>query len=441
MTKPYDILVAGADEASLCAAAAAALHGARAALLAPSEIAKSACASCLAVPNFVWRRFDLHEYGLTLEPVSARVTFTNDNKTVSSYASARQSQTAFAKDKSGDYLIWESFVEEMRALGETAPFAKVMDGGVCDSAALGAIFADARSLAALERATESCTATLDDYLTDVHLKTHVAAHALGRAGLGGREAGSAIMLPEFFDEDAWPCRVAKNSPSLASVLEKVCDKNGVERLAGRLVAIGAEEGKYRAVVASDNQIINTQLVFFASPDAALAAGARPALSMRGGANATAMLRIKLKHPIAPPAGDKKSTFQIADDLGELQCARDAAADGRLPDRPPVAFEFAGPREILARTSYCPASFRDGDAARGWTGQDRQAIAARMKDRLVERIDGLAGNISKTEVRVIGGGEPGHYARIRESEHVIMQPHRHNAIAAAVILVDKALEDV
>ena len=80
MTKAYDIIVIGDDEASLCAAAAAAQHGVHVAILSPPRKAMhSSQASFVAVPNFVWRRFDLHDYGLALEPASARVTLTNDN--------------------------------------------------------------------------------------------------------------------------------------------------------------------------------------------------------------------------------------------------------------------------------------------------------------------------------------------------------------------------
>jgi phytoene dehydrogenase-like protein len=389
-------------------------------------------------PNFVWRRFDLQDYGLALEPVSARITLTGEGESITSFASSRQSQMAFAARGLGDHLIWEAFSKDMAALNKIAPLSEIMNGGAPHGAVLAEIFKNPKRLAALEQVTNSCAAVLEDYLTDGALKTHLAAHALSHTGLGGREAGSAIVLPEFFDEDSWPVRIARDSPSLKAVLEKLCEKTGVEKLDGKILSIEESDGKRRAIAVSDGQIISAQFVFFATPEAALAVGVRPALSVYGGANAAAIMRLTLKEKTAPPAGDQKALFQIAENMKELQEARDAAADGRLPDKPPLEFEFAATGDIIARTSYCPAAFRDKDEWRGWTGQDRQAMAARMKDRLAGAVDGLAGKIAKTEMRIVGGGEPDAFARVRESDFIIIQPHRHNAIAASVRRIDEAL---
>lgn len=443
MTATFDFLVAGEDEASLAAAAAAAKAGARAALLRRSRRpTRAPRASFPAVPNFVWRRFDLHEYGLSLEPASARVTLAADGA-VTTFARPRETQHALAEADMPDHLLWTAFAEDMNVLSEAEIYGDALvDASPGPAGAFAALFRDSRSLSALGQLTGPASEMLDDYFSDENLKTHVGVQALARAGLGGREGGSALALPEFFAEDAWPARVAEGGPSLLSVLEKVCERAGVTMLEGSLLEIVDEGGKHRSVVLTGDQKVKTRFVFFASPEAAAAAGARSALSPLGvGRHATAVMRLSLKNGVKPPAGDEKAVFQIADDFAELQAARDAAADGRLPERPPVEFEFAANGDIIARTAYCPAAFREEDGARGWTGQDRQVIAARMKERLTSRIDGLAGQVVKTEVGVIGAVDPEHEARLPDDENILVQSSRHNAVAAAVRLIDKALKNV
>lgn len=442
MTATFDFLVAGEDEASLAAAAAAAQAGARSALLRrPKRPTRAPSASFPSVPNFVWRRFDLQEYGLTLEPASARVTLAPGGA-VATYARARETERALAEAGSADYLMWAAFANDMTAFNEAQIYNEALgDASPNRAEAFAALFRDSRSLSALGQLAGPAAAMLDDYFSDETMKIHVGAQALARAGLGGREAGSALALPEFLAEDAWPARIAAG-PSLLSVFEKVCDKAGVEKLEGRILEITDEGGKYRNVVLTGDQKIKTQFIFFASPEAAASAGARSALSPLGaGRHATAVMRLALKNGVKPPAGDEKAVFQIADDFAELQAARDAAAAGRLPERPPVEFEFAANGDIIARTAYCPAVFREEDGERGWTGQDRQAIAARMKERLASRIDGLSGKIVKTEVGIIGAGDPENDVRLSDDENIIIQTSRCNAIAAAVRLVDRALQNV
>lgn len=439
MTATVDFLVAGDDEASLAAAAAAAKSGARVALLRPPKRGpRIPPASFSAVPNFIWRRFDLHEYGLSLEPASARVTLAA-RQAVTTFAGVRRTQASLADAGVGDHLLWTAFVEDMAGLEEAAVMNGAAAGASNGADAFPSLFHDARRLSALAKLTDSCESLLGDYFCDADLKTHVGAHALSRAGLGGREAGSALALPEFFAEDAWPVRIAEGGPSLRAVLEKVCAQCGVTMLEGALLDIAAD-GDRRSVTLTGDQRIKTQFIFFATPEAAQAAGAATSsLSPLGlGGQATAVMRLTLKEELRPPAGDDKAVFQIADDFAELQTARDAAADGRLPERPPVEFEITADGDIIARTAYCPAAFRTEDGLRGWTGQDRQAIAARMKERLASRLDGLAGKIVKTEVKIIGADETVRDARLPDDENIIIQPNRHNAVAAAVRLVDKAL---
>ena len=222
MTATFDLLVIGADEASLAAAAVAARSGVAVALLrSPKQ--KTRVVSFCDIPNFVWRRLDLHEYGLIVEPVSSRVTLTPDGERLTTYKNLNETKSTLAKSGGDDHLLWPSFVDEMKnldtvyGLQETAANAHI-NGGEPFSLFNG----DVRSLKSLTHAVSNCNTLLDDYFQDEALKTHVAAHALSSMGLGGNEPGSALALAEFFDDHAWRVRPDEDSPSLLSTLETVC---------------------------------------------------------------------------------------------------------------------------------------------------------------------------------------------------------------------------
>ncbi len=442
MTATVDFLMAGDDEACLAAAAAAAKSGARTALLRPPKRGpRIASTTHCAVPNFVWRRFDLHEYGLSLEPASARVTLTASDEAVSTFARPRETEETLAEAGVADHLLWTAFSDDMAGFSACPVLNGGLAGARSGGAALAALFRDARTRSAFGQLAGSCGVLLDDYFSDAKLKTHVAAHALSRAGLGGGEDGSAMALPELFAEDAWPVRIADGGPPLYETLERVCRNFGVTMREGRVLEVAAEDAKHRLVSISGDEKIKTRYLFFATPEAAAAAGARCNHSPLGvGGAATAVMRLTLKDRAVPAAGDEKAVFQIADDIAELQTARDEAADGRLPEQPPVEFEFTEKGDIIARTAYCPAVFREENGLRGWTGQDRQAIAARMKERLASRLEGLSQKVVKTEVAILGAGDPERKTRLAEDENIIVQPNRAGAIGAAVKLVDKVVRN-
>ncbi len=449
MTAIFDLTVIGADEASFSAAAVAARAGASVAIICPRK-RKNMTASFCDMPNFVWRRLDLHEYGLSLERISARVTLGPDGATVITYEGARETKAALVKSGHADYLLWTDFVDEMKALeaGRKLRDAAIAAPGNGD-AGFSLFSGGVRECATLGQATSSCTAALDDYLGDDALKTHIAAHALGPSGLGGAEPGSALALSEFFDEHAWRVRPDESGPSLLSTLETACKDCGVEFFTKDIAEIARDSARQVVVSLVDGEKIKARYVLFASPGAAQKTGMRASVCpLAGHGAATAVLRITLKRPMPPVASDDKAVFQILDDAGDLQVARDAALDGRLPESLPVEFEYAANGDIIVRTSYCPASFRDDDGWREWTGQDRQAAARRMTDQLASRIPELSANVRKTKIEIIGAASPDRapvfagpgfvgqgWAGI---ENVIVQPNRHNAVAAAVRLVDRIL---
>lgn len=444
MNGQFDFLIVGDDEASLVAAAAAAKAGARVGLLAPADRRKRARAAAPAIPNFVWRRLDLQDYDLTLEPVSARITLFSDGEPISSFANARETAEALAESDSPDHLIWRDFLDDMAALAADhvygpSGFARAVNGSGApspDSKTFAALLSDPAALDRAARLFGPCTDILEDYFSDARLKTHLAAHALGGVGRGEREAGSAALLTELLDPDAWRVRTPKDGPALSVVLEQVCQDAGVEISADKPTQIvGA--GKFATVSFGEEEKARVKHIFFATPDAARLAGAA---DRRGGlgqaAHADFIVRFRLNEGAEPPCGDARAIFQIIDDREDLQAARDAALQGRLFDNLPVEFEFASNGEVIARSSFLPAAFYEEGEWRGWTGQDRQAVAAIIKDRLASRMPGFASLIRRTETEL--GAPPVGASIFAGCDRVIVQPRRHNAISAAVKLIDQVM---
>ena len=233
MTATFDVLVVGSDEASLCAAACAARGGARVGLLRQKQTGKNpSIASIAAVPNAVWRRLDLQDFGISLDPVSAQATLLPDEKTVVTYDSARKTGDVLAAEGVDDHLLWSAFLDDMKQLKRTARLDDMMTTSVNGAAPLVSLLEDTQRLSAIAQVTGSCTAQLDDYFSDPSLKAHLAAHAMGRVGLGGKELGAALERAEAVDETAWRVRAHGGNKPLFSALEKVCGESGVEFFEG-----------------------------------------------------------------------------------------------------------------------------------------------------------------------------------------------------------------
>ena len=439
MTALFDFLVIGDDAPSLCAAACAARAGALVALARPPEPGGAVSSvSVPNIPNAVWRRLDLHEYGLTVEPVSARVTLLENGAPVVTHADRRETGAALAAAGIDDYSLWPDFIAELESLERDDFIAAGASGAPLDAArALTRLLTDVSALDRAAQLSGTCRALLDDVFGEACLKDHTAAHALAPHGLGGAEAGSAIALADGMKDDAWRMRVDGGPASLHAALLKACEQAGVQIFIGEVRPAPAENGKSQTVVVGDQEKLKTRFIFFASPAAAMEAGAgrcAPGAALSGG-GAVAAMRIRLAETVDAPAHDKGAVFQIIDDSAELEQARDMMVSGRLPEKIPVEFEFTPEGDIVARTSYCPAQFSEDGEERGWTSQDRQAVAARIKERLLSRMPGLAEAVRGTRISVSAPPPNGGFA---QSDRIIVQPNGHNPIGAAVSLIDRVM---
>ncbi|MEZ5894336.1 MAG: hypothetical protein R3C58_14480 [Parvularculaceae bacterium] len=447
MTGQFDILVIGDDEAALCAAAAAAKAGARTGLVRQEDRRrKLSPGSAPAVPNFVWRRLDLQDYDLVLEPASARVTLFKDKEPLATYANPRETADALAATGVDDSLLWRDFISDAAAIADDNYLASsYLNGAVESGKSFASFISDPSALDRASRFFGPCADLLGDYFTDDRLMTHVAAHALGPGGYGDREIGSTAAVVSFFSEESWRVRTPKDAQSLRAVLELVCQNAGVEMLSGAVRDVASVNGKPSMLTVGDVEKIRVKYIFFATPDAASEAGA---LHNHGSApgeraeHATLTMRFRLSEPIDPPTGDDKAVFQIIDSHDDIQGARDAAVLGKLYEKPPIEFEFTAAGEIVARTAYLPGAFYEDGEWRGWTGQDRQAAAALIKERISSRLPEFSARVRRTESEL---SAPVNSRSLRpdrapfaKCDCVIVQPQRHNAIGAAVRLIDKVL---
>ncbi|MEO1135193.1 MAG: hypothetical protein AAFW68_01120 [Pseudomonadota bacterium] len=443
MNGQFDFLIIGGDEASLAAAAAAVKAGARVALSRPVERKKRSPAASPTIPNFVWRRLELQDYDLTVEPVSARITLFADAPPMTTLRGVRETADTLAADGINDHLLWRDFAADMTGLADDGFITEaVAKGKKANGKSLAAMLGDPVALDKAARFHGSSRAMLEDYFEEGRLKTHVAAHALSVSGLGDTETGSASALAELLDPDAWRYRTPKDGPSLRAVLECVCQDAGVDFAPPKVISAVVQNAKVAVVEFSGEEKIKASHILFATPDAALAAGAAKGHGdgARGGlgnaGRAQFRVRFRLAEGAEPPAGDRKAIFQIIDHAADLQDARDAAIQGRLFDRLPVEFEFAPNGELLARSTYLPAAFHEDGEWRGWTGQDRQAVSSIIKERLSSRMPGFASLIRRMETEVVAppyGASP-----FDGCDRVMIQPRRHDAISAAVKLIDEVM---
>ncbi len=431
MAATFDVIVIGDDAPSLCAAAAAAQAGANTALAATGAVTYGGPSVC-DIPNFVWRRLDLQAFGLETEPVSARITLFADGKSTVTHRMPDDTIEALRECDPDAAAIWPAMTDEMRALGES-DFTAAAGG----KAPALATLVSARAFADLGLLTGSGAELVEDYVNGGPLNTHINAHALAPFGLGGDEAGSAVALPDFFDENAWRVRAKSGARSIIGALRKACEHHGVEPAAAGIDLAIADGARHNNIIFNNGEKIRARHIFFACPDAAEAAGYDGGESHAPVNGAHAVMRIKLRDRVEPPAGDPGALFQIVDRTGEMKKARDAAIMGRICDALPVQFEFTDKGDIIARSAYIPMRLQEEGEWRDWTGQDRQLLASTIVNRLASRINGLHEQVKKTDLKIVTRNSVGE-RKFAGAQNVTLQPRRHNAIAAAVALIDTVL---
>ncbi|MBB5519358.1 hypothetical protein [Amphiplicatus metriothermophilus] len=403
--RQFDLVIVGADAPGLAAAACAARRRAdielRVAVVRTGD-EPSHGASAPGVPDFVWRQLDLHRTALQARPVEALVSVFEDGRMLATSRNGQRMKQILDEACGGIHNLYTDFSAEMRRLWNRAD--EIMHGEAARpfGGALLAALASEDSTALALSMTQDCEALLDDYFSDEAFKTHLTSVALMPFGLGGDEPGSALALAAANAPAAWRLRAGDREPSLVKVLEDVCKAASVAIIDGAVRDIEAPDDKTRHVILSDGEALRTPIVMASRAMSEIAArlGAASAASTPMGRRegACAEARVKLARPADPPGGSTAAIFYAAGSIDALQAARDAALVGRLPDDPPIYFEFVRD-EIHVRAPYCPAVFYTDDQPRDWSEQDRQALGRQLARRLSKLLNGAAHDVRRVDVKV------------------------------------------
>ena len=394
--RQFDLVVFGAEPAGLAAAACAARGGAKCAVI-KTGFESSYSGSAPPVPNFVWRKLELHESGLKVSPVDAYVSLFEDGETIATFADDRRTQEQMLTAHPSDGALWMDFQAEM---------ARKRDDCGDENSQFVASLAGGEALTLDSGATEAASDLLSDYFESDAVKTHLASVAMLAFGLGGEEPGSGSALASVSDKTAW--RV-NDGEILAMTLERVCERAGVERFASAVRRIEQHDPRTIDIDFELGDDIRTRAFMASSARVARAAGLR----VKGGGTplddmetAEALISVKLEDTPKPPDGAETGEtviYYIAESEKELRDARDAVLEGRTPDTPPMTFELSD-KEIIVRAPYCPRVLSTEDGPREWTGQDRQALGRQVVSRLGKYLNGALPMVQRTDVKLFGVAE-------------------------------------
>lgn len=366
-----DLLVFGADAAGFAAAACAARSGAKVALV-PTGGERAEDGLAVEPPNFVWRLLDLHQYALRFDDPAAETSTLADGSAVTTLPDAQRTADALAGRAASLEHLWPAFVAGME---KTAPHPGALAPTRFDAA----------------------NDALDDYFDDEALKTHLVNALVSPFGLAGDEAGSAQALQAAA---LWGRRRALRR-TLAETLRGAALNAGVDIREDAIASVERIDGKHwKAILQSSGEIrardamASSALLGEAAGLRVVAAGSP--LLRRAGAEAT----IRIRYDKRPKLGgrDVHARYHTAAARRQILSARNAMAEGRLPDDPPMTIEFSG-KDVIVRAPYCPARIHDNGAMRDWTGQDRQILGRQAVDQ-VERLFGDIGVAREIDV-IIG----------------------------------------
>ncbi|MEM9705087.1 MAG: hypothetical protein AAF850_03310 [Pseudomonadota bacterium] len=397
--RQFDLVVIGAEPCGLVAAACAAREGAACAII-ETGLEAPLGPSAPAIPNFVWRRLDLHETALTVEPVSAYVSLFKNGDKFATYKNDRRTAEAVRSQDPGDGALWEDFVGEMRSHTERSlSFRDFLVDGETAGAAQTAHTPHLMTDAAM---TDALVTVLNDYFQNDTLKAHLAAIAGAAFAIGGEEPGSRLAASSICGDDAW--RI-KNAQALSETLDHLCASLGVARIMSPIESIDRQDPRTFIIDLSDGDEVRTGALMASSSRIARAAGLQidgDPSPIFADENVEAVVTFTLSSDAEPPAQDiagDSAIYYIAENPDEVRAARDAVLEGRTPDNPPLVIEFAG-REVVVRAPYCPRMLASDEGSREWTGQDRQLLGARVAQRLAEYLNGALDGIETTDVRLL-----------------------------------------
>ncbi|MEM6415745.1 MAG: hypothetical protein AAF720_13935 [Pseudomonadota bacterium] len=382
----FDLAILGADVAGLAAAGCAAVEGASVLLVktgaeAPLDFAGP------GIPNAVWRLLGLEKVTTDRPKIAKTKTLTplKDNK---------------IKEVFELHATRNDVIQSLKSIcPDTAERWADFEGELSSLTVSPASLLHSHQHTLYGSTLDTLNEYLDDCFDHEPLKTHLAAQSLLALGLAGDEPGSAGALAAL-SKHAWPTNYGQNGHSFFDDFEKAVLETGVVLAQGGVEEVASTKPHSFDIKLRPGDTFTTKAVMASGVGVARASGffantARSPLSRYSGSSA--FIRIKFDdYPETDILKDDERIF-ILENRQELAAARDAMAEGRIPENLPLTVEV-NQRTMTAFTSFCPDQLIDDDGSRPWSDQDRQALGRLVYDRIKEHLN-IRGRPSSIDVRI------------------------------------------
>ncbi|MEM8987674.1 MAG: hypothetical protein AAGC95_13230 [Pseudomonadota bacterium] len=398
----YDVLILSDDAPSLTAAAYFAKAGLSVAVYSvfgATPAAADETALQPAVPAVVWRHLNLQAAGLALTPVDARVVLQPEAAPLMFFRTGQHGLPSVSPE---DASVWPDFVRDVRRIG--ADLIAMRDaetvkgsgrrGMETSLSVLEAEAPPARLLTAGRFGLKSSVEVLSDYFSSREGRLAAAAPALLEAIAGPYAAGTAFGLLGAYGADAWPALRLGDGPSVREVLARTAVAAGAVIDPEILVKeLTFKDKRVRGVVTGQGEEIRAKAVVVNAPEA----GRAP----------IDMIIEMSEDAVFAEASPSTSIYYTVDGFGRAEQAFDDVVYGRVPKTPVAAFassanrQSAGARQnrmLSVRVQACPLRLKDkNSAARPWTKEDGEALAAQIVDKLSSYAPDIGDKILKADV--------------------------------------------
>ena len=374
-----------------------------------------------SISNAIWRRLELQSCGAMTEPVKARRTLLPGGEIIETTKNAQATAKSFADKNENDARLWPDFLRDMEAFRNSR----------------GLVETGRRSLGDYAQFAGRAQDLIADYFQDEKIRAHILGNAFVNIGRGPQEAGSAMTVYSHTRQHAWRVRLRGEKGDWRALLADRCAHFGVDVYDEKIAGIPAPEKTQRSIALASGARVVGKTVFFANSIVASRFGFADCMddaALYKPDLATATVRLRLSGKLENDLADANVEMMIIDDESDLQNARDDAMAQQIPDKLPIAFEILSNGDILARSAYCPVKFRSDEGDRDWTGQDRQVLAKRFKERLIDRLPELKEKITRTETYVV---TPRKGVDI-DCRHIVINADSGGDISSAVAKIDAVI---
>jgi len=431
-----DLVFIGLTNASLVAAGCAAKVGARVVIIKTGYEEENPVSNDRP-SNAVWRLLGLFENDVKIEPLEALVSVqanTNNLFVREDQQLTRANISLLNEEASlvwGDYLdvtkqFSDASLESIVSADEKSVFRK-------DKLGNGLISSDLITANDL----------LDDFFDDERIKSHLSSLSLMQFGLAGDEPGSVVALGSGFSDANWRVKTSSGTTQLRKVLLQICAETNVTVVTADIIDV-TEGKRNKCVVFENDEEIGAKFVIAADTTIAQSLG----LEVETGGSplvrrnqTCANISILLSADAITQLDNVRNTVHYLSLNGRetLLKARDAVAEGKIPETLPSIFELSG-RTIHVSVPYLPVKISTESELRDWSGQDRQALGNQVLEQVLPHLDYSRAEVEKISVSIA----PLHGRRLLARKKPLQKPivlapaPHHNRIESLVALTMKAI---